>query len=80
MNEIKLGVKAKDVVTGLSGIVMARAEYLSGSIKYELQPVSDSPSDKVKESHWVDSAFVQFVDTGVHVAPSEREIGFKLGI
>ena len=33
---IELGCRAKDVVSGLTGIVTARAEYLGGRVSYEI--------------------------------------------
>ena len=35
---IKLGDKAKDSITGLTGIVVSRHEYLNGCIRLTLQP------------------------------------------
>lgn len=35
---IELGDKVKDQVTGFSGIVIARVEYLHGCIRFEVQP------------------------------------------
>lgn len=35
---IKLGDKAKDTITGLSGTVTARYEYLNGCVQLRIQP------------------------------------------
>ena len=47
---IGLGDKAKDSITGLTGIVVARYEYLNGCIRLALQPA------EVKDGKPVDSS------------------------
>ena len=37
-HKFNLGDHAKDIVTGFSGICVARYEWLNGCIRYELQP------------------------------------------
>lgn len=50
---IKLGVKATDVITGFTGIITGRAEYLTGCIQYVLCPPVDKDG-KLRESEWFD--------------------------
>jgi hypothetical protein len=38
MSKFNLGDIAKDIVTGFSGVCIARYEWLNGCIRYELQP------------------------------------------
>lgn len=38
MHKFNLGDSAKDIVTGFSGICIARYEWLNGCVRYELQP------------------------------------------
>jgi len=35
---INLGTKVKDKITGLTGIVVARTEFINGCVQYEVQP------------------------------------------
>jgi hypothetical protein len=50
---INLGDKVKDTITGLEGVVLARAEYLTGCSQVNVQPLCDS-TNEVKTSYWFD--------------------------
>ncbi len=50
--KIKLGVKAKDSVTGFSGIVVGRAEYITGCRQYCVTPKADK--NKMNDANWFD--------------------------
>ena len=52
MFKIDLGVKAKDNVTGFSGIVTGRVEYLTGCRQYLITPKAGK--DKLNEAYWFD--------------------------
>ncbi len=47
----KLGVKAKDTVTGLTGILTARIEFLNGCVQYCLTPPIDKDGKIVKDEY-----------------------------
>lgn len=64
--EIKLGMKVKDTVSGLTGIAIARTEWLNGCTRYGIQPPVDSDG-KVPASHWVDEPQIEIVDEGITV-------------
>jgi len=59
--KFKLGRKVQDWVTGFVGVVVARAECLNGSIKYELQPewLEDNRPAKTK---WFDECRLCYFD------------------
>ncbi len=38
MFKFSVGDKLKDKITGFSGVVMARTEWLNGCVRYQLQP------------------------------------------
>ena len=40
MFEFKLGDKVKDYVTGFTGVVVGRTEWLNGCIRYAVQPTT----------------------------------------
>lgn len=51
--QIALGSKVKDPVTGLTGMAVARIEYLNGCVRIEVQPkkvISGKPADTT----WID--------------------------
>ena len=49
---INLGDKVKDVVTGFEGVAMAKIEYITGCVRYEVLP------DKLKEGKPMDSVWI----------------------
>ncbi len=50
---IKLGDKVKDNITGFTGIVTGKIEYLTGCIQYEIQPEGLHECRPI-ESKWFD--------------------------
>lgn len=53
MNKIELGQKAKDTVTGYTGIVTAKTTWLYGCTRFALQTPLDKDG-KVPEPQWFD--------------------------
>jgi hypothetical protein len=49
-----LGEMVKDKVTGFTGMVMARTEYLNGCVQVLVQPKGCDKEGKPKESVWMD--------------------------
>lgn len=74
--KIELGVEAKDKVTGFSGIVTARATYLTGCDQYVLSPVVGEDG-KVPEAHWFDENRLEVTGPGVVEAMKPNEIAVK---
>lgn len=65
MSEIKLGVKAKDKITGFEGIVTCEVNYLTGCKQYGLTPpVKDG---KIDGSEWFDYKRLEYVSEGVKI-------------
>jgi len=54
MYKFELGIKVKDVVTGFKGILMARAEYLTGCNQYLVLPTPKSSKTIYPDSQWFD--------------------------
>ena len=50
--KVKMGVKAKDRITGFKGVVTARAEYLTGCRQYLVQP--SAKGGEWKGGEWFD--------------------------
>lgn len=54
--EIKLGMEAKDQLTGFEGIVTARIDYLTGCVQYKVTPKSLSKDGKPEDGEWLDES------------------------
>ena len=63
-NKIKLGVRAKDIVTGFTGIVYAKAKYLTGCNQFALKPGVDEKGN-IQDAHWFDEGALEYVDKGI---------------
>ena len=50
--KIELGAKVKDSITGFSGIVTGRAEYITGCRQYAITP--KAVKNEHKDSYWID--------------------------
>ena len=66
-NEIKLGNKVRDRVTGFTGIAISRVEYLNGCVQFCIKPPVDSKTGKNNDGEYVDSQQVEFVSNGLVV-------------
>lgn len=60
---IKLGLKAKDKVTGFEGILVARAQYLTGCDQYGIAPLAQN--GEVKNSHYFDEGRIVIIGEGI---------------
>ena len=58
MFKVELGKIARDKVTGFKGIVMGRAEYLTGCKKYALQSQKLTKEGKSMDWEWFDEMMV----------------------
>lgn len=50
---VKLGSKVTDSITGLTGIAIARCEYLNGCISVQVQPQETKDGEPVRPA-WLD--------------------------
>lgn len=68
-----LGIKARDRVTGVEGILDSRSEWLNGCLRYSLQPQAKEASpDKIPESYWLDEGQLEKVDDGLNTKPVKK--------
>ena len=65
MEPIKLGVKAKDKISGFEGIVIGKAQYLTGCDQVCLKPSVDKDG-KMQDAHWFDEGAVIKTSEGLH--------------
>lgn len=68
---IKLGVKAKDKITGFEGIVYGKAQYLTGCDQYCIQP--QAKDGEWKDSVWIDEGRIEVLEPVI----SEKEVKAK---
>jgi len=62
---IKLGVQAKDKVTGFEGIVIGKSSWLTGCDTYGIAP--PAKDGEVKDARWFDEGRVVVLGPGVTV-------------
>ena len=61
---IELGNKARDIITGFSGIVTGKATYLSGCDQVCLAPESKQDGS-YHDSQWFDEGRIRLVSKGI---------------
>lgn len=61
---IQLGQKVKDKITGFTGIVIGRAEYLTGCNQFGVQP-EVGKDGKVEGATWFDEGRLQKIGVGI---------------
>lgn len=59
MSKVKLGVRARDRITGFEGMVIARTEYLYGCARWALQPQKVNKDGTIFEPQWFDDPQVE---------------------
>jgi hypothetical protein len=64
MFEHTLGKRAKDKITGFSGILTARCEYLTGCNRYCIQP-TDLQDGKPIDGLYFDEAQIEIISDGI---------------
>lgn len=71
---IQLGDEIKDVTSGLRGIAIGKAIYLSGAVHWILQPPLDD-AGMPQRDQYIPDAYIERVGPGVRVEP-KPEMGF----
>ena len=61
----KNGDLLRDTVTGLTGVVMVRAEYSTGCHHYGIQPRTLTKDGETKSWTWLDQSALELVDEAV---------------
>lgn len=77
---IRLGITAKDAITGFSGIVIQRIDQFNGNTRFALQPKGEDESS-YPEAIMIDQHMLDYVDEGVvdRVTHPTVVVNFKLG-
>lgn len=64
MEHIQLGQQAEDIITGFTGIIIGRAEYLTGCTQYGLAPKAE-PGKPTTSSEWFDKGRIRITGPGI---------------
>jgi len=59
----ELGIEAKDIITGFSGIIMSRSEHLTGCNVYSISPKT-LQEGKLAETQWFDESRIEKIGEG----------------
>ena len=62
---IELGQLGRDIITGFTGICLAKAQYLTGCNQVLLTPTKLSVDDKRREGEWFDDQRIQAVNNEI---------------
>ncbi|MEN3238639.1 hypothetical protein PUR29_34935 [Methylobacterium ajmalii] len=76
---LQIGVRARDITTGLTGLLTMRALTLDGVIQYTIQPMGDG--EKIPEGWTIDEHSLEVVDAGIiaKVTPEATNVSVRLG-
>lgn len=69
---IKLGDKARDIVTGFTGVCTTRSEYISGCTRVSLQPPVGEDGKIPDPGHFDEPMCEVIVEQGVKPMPTDR--------
>lgn len=78
MNNVDLGNRVKDIVTGFEGIATQRLEYLDGRIDIGVVPASTK--NEYPGVKWIPASHVKKVDDGIHLEKVKPVLGFHGGV
>ena len=67
---MRLGQEVRDRVTGFTGIVTAKVEYLNGCVQYHVRP-KVREDQKFPEGAYIDQEYLEVIGTGL--APGQGE-------
>ncbi len=78
-DDIRLGMIARDPVTGLVGMIDKRYQLLSGTTQYCLQPMGDGKT--IPDSFCIDDFLLEYVSDGIsaQTIPEDTRATFRLG-
>lgn len=67
--KIPLGARVRDRITGFSGVVVARTEWLFGCTRYGVAPEGLGEHGKIREAEWFDGSQLAVVDMDALALP-----------
>jgi hypothetical protein len=72
---IKLGDRAKDKLTGFSGIVTGTSDHLTGCRRIGIQPEKLKDDGTIGETNWFDADHVIVIKAGVYTPVNQLNGG-----
>ena len=60
--KFKNGSRARDIITGLTGIIVGRTDYLTGCVHYGLAPEEIKNDGGIPEWVWLDESRIVLVE------------------
>jgi len=76
---IKLGNEVKHLITGFTGIAVARCEYLNGCIQYCVQPQALDKDGKMQDALYIDDRALVAIGEGVKLDARPSDGGPQRG-
>lgn len=74
MSKIELGDEVKEKVTGYTGVVIAKTEWLTGCARYAIQPKMNKDG-KIPEARDFDGAAISIIKKGkVKIKQTQEEV------
>mgnify|MGYP006921309114 CR=1 FL=1 len=72
--ELENGIEVIDRVTGVSGIITARCEYVNGCIRYSVSPKADKKTPTIiPDAWWIDEAQLEKIGDGLNKKPIAKK-------
>ena len=71
MKNLKLGTKVRDKITGFTGTITARCEYIEGYVQYCVTPKCKDGGDVYPKEEYVDWARIEVLDGGVETETAD---------
>lgn len=78
VEDIRLGMTLKDPTTSLVGIAIYKAELISGTVQFAIQPQGDGKS--LPDGRFIDDFLLEFVDDGVSKSAPAIDTDVKIGL
>lgn len=64
VSKLRRGMIAKDITTGIVGMVVSISLDIAGSSQVCLQPMADKPNDKAPDTRWIDEQTAEYESDG----------------
>ena len=71
---LELGIRVKDKVSGLEGIITGRSQWLNGCRSYGVQAKMDKDG-KIPETKWIDEGQLEIIDSKSILEPADELTG-----
>lgn len=66
MSDVELGDRVRDKISGFTGIVVARTEYIESCDQVWIRPEKLGANGELQKAEWFDAPWVEVVEKGVY--------------